>query len=156
MMRLVTIILFVLVSVSRGQVQPLEDAPSVLRLISETRQANAIVHLRLILEPGAAIDPKHPDVRQQVIQNVLLVQTLKKTPDFLGDAALREACSAFYVGEKWPSSGALNYVDYLVLSKLPVGDFDHGGVSSSLHLVPVTEDVLRNVQRALRSDLNEQ
>jgi hypothetical protein len=125
-------------------------------LISETRKANAIVHLRLILEPAAATDPKHPNLRRQVIQNVLVVQTLKKTPDFLGEAALREACSVWYVGEKWPSSGALNYVDYLVLSKLPVGDFEHGGVSSSLHLVPVTEDVLRNVQRALRSDLNEQ
>jgi hypothetical protein len=259
MTRLVIIILFVLISVSRGQVQPLEDAPSVLRLssgaevevleifkttlietdepalvlrystskiredlcseaeevwaafkpivekeklrvafvsstrasgggliwvwkqdengvwdapkkedkgvtadglnapdlISETRKANAIVHLRLILEPAATIDPKHPNVPRQVIQNVLVVQTLKKTADFLGEAALREACSVWYVGEKWPSSGALNYVDYLVFSRLPVGDFDRGGVSSSLRMVPVSEGVLRNVQRALRSELNE-
>ena len=124
-------------------------------LISETRKANAIVHLRLILEPTAATDPKYPNLRRPVIQNVLVVQTLKKTPDLLGDAALREACSVWYVGQKWPSSGALNYVDYLVFCRLPVGDFDRGGVASSFHMVPVTNGVLRNVQRALRSELTE-
>ena len=129
------------------------DAPD---LISETRKANAIVHLRLILEPTVATDPKYPDLRRPVIQNVLVVQTLKKTPDFLGDAALREACSVWHVGQKWPSSGAFNYVDYLVFSRLPVGDFDHGGVASSFHMVPVTNGVLRNVQRALQLESNEQ
>jgi hypothetical protein len=88
-----------------------------------------------------------------VIQNVLVVQTLKKTPGFLGDGALREACSAWHVGEKWPSSGERAYVDYLVLNTLPIGDFDNAaGIAGGLHMVPVTEGVLRNVERALRSE----
>jgi hypothetical protein len=122
-------------------------------LIAETRRANAIVHLRLIFEPGLVTDPKYPNLQQQVIQNVSVVQTLKKSPGFLGDAALREACSAWRTGDKWPSSGApAGYVDYLVLNALPLGDFDRGAyLAGGLHLVPVTEGVLRNVERALRS-----
>ena len=121
-------------------------------LIAVTRRANAIVHLRLIFEPGIMTDPKYPNVQQQVIQNVLVVQTLKKTPGVLGDGALREACSAWHVGQKWPSSGAQGYVDYLVLNTLPIGDFNHESrIAGGLHLVPVTEGVLRNVERTLRS-----
>ncbi len=121
-------------------------------LITVTRHANAIVHLRLLFKPGIVINPKYPNVKQQVIEKVLVVETLKTTPGFLGDAALREACSAWRPDEKWPSPGPSNYADYLVLNTLPVGDFDHGaGFAGGLHLVPVTDGVLHNVERALHS-----
>jgi hypothetical protein len=125
-------------------------------LIAQTKRANAIVQLRLIFEPGIITDPKYPRVQQQVIDKVLVVQTLKKTPGFLGDAALREACSEFRPGEKWPSPGPPGYVDYLIINMLPVGDFEGAWHSSSgLSLIPVTDGVLRNVERALRSESGE-
>jgi hypothetical protein len=51
------------------------------------------------------------------------------------------------------TSGAVEYVDYLVLKELPLGDFDQGAhVAGGLYLLPVTEGVLRSVERALHSN----
>ena len=84
-----------------------------------------------------------------MIRNVLVVQTLKKTPDILGEAALPRACSAWTAGEKWPSSSAREYADYIVVVRLPVGDFEHGGTSEAMHLIPVEEGTLRHLEEAL-------
>ena len=114
-----------------------------------TATANAIVRVRLMFAPEILKDPQYPNVEQQVIRNVLVVQTLKKTPDILGEAALRRACSAWTAGEKWPSSSAREYADYIVVVRLPVGDFEHGGTSEAMHLIPVEEGTLRHLEEAL-------
>jgi hypothetical protein len=120
-------------------------------IYADTHRASAIVHLRITFNPTVH-DPQDPNVEEQIVQSVSVVRVLKKAPDFLGEAALREAQSTWRVGEKWPSSDWRNYVDYLVMVELPLGDYDGGGTSERSHMIPVTDGVLRNVERALQSN----
>jgi hypothetical protein len=121
-------------------------------LVQVTQRANAIVRLRLIFDPKIVTDPEYPNVKQQVIQSVVVMQTLKKNAELLGEAALRQACAAWQPGEKWISPGPTNYVDYFVFEVLPVGDFGNGAYQhEGRYLVPVTQDISHFVERALNS-----
>lgn len=90
-------------------------------LISAARRAQAIVHLRLVFAPGPeVVDPRYQDLKRQAIDQILLVKTLKRTPDFLGEQAFAEACAAWRPGEKVVRTrSAVGHVDYLVLNTLP-------------------------------------
>lgn len=118
-------------------------------IIVEAQRADAIVHVRLFFKPGVVKDPKHPNVEWRIIERAMVVETLKQTPGFVGEQAIYEARRAWHPGQRWLASGKMS-VDYLVLNTLPVDNGNHmrGGFS----MVPITDGVLRNVNRAIGRD----
>jgi hypothetical protein len=121
-------------------------------LITRAKTAMAVVQLRLIFKPGGIADPHGRGFDERIIDKVVVIRELKRSPGFLGDSAMREACASFRAGEKWLSAASEEFVDYLVINKLPVGDFYGATIPGGLSLTPVTDGVIRNVERALQSE----